>query len=207
MLKQFIAGVVVALTLTSMAVAGEFEEGAQAYYSSDYATALRLWQPLAEQGDAMAQHALALMYTNGEGVPQDFREAVRWYRLAAEQGYSSAQYILGRMYDHGEGVPQDHAEAAKWYRLAAEQGELLSQTGLGVLYANGRGVPQDYVLAHMWFNLAAAHGSESGRTYRDNVAKLMTPDQIAEAQRLAREAVRGGAGGNAAWWGKPKPAH
>ena len=55
------------------------------------------------------------------------------------------------------------------------------------MYLQGKGVPQDNVLAHMWFNLSAAQGSEDARTYRDNVAKLMTPDQIAEAQRLARE--------------------
>ena len=60
------------------------------------------------------------------------------------------------------------------------------------MYANGRGVPQDYVQAHMWFNLAEFHSSP-GRVHdkaaqdRDAVAKRMTPTQIAEAQKLARE--------------------
>jgi len=55
------------------------------------------------------------------------------------------------------------------------------------MYSNGWGVPQDYVQAHMWWNLAAAKGNEIGRKNRDIVAKKMTPGQIAEAQRLARE--------------------
>jgi TPR repeat protein len=69
----------------------------------------------------------------------------------------------------------------------AEKGDASAQDSLGTAYVKGDGVPQDYVLAHMWFNLAAALGSESARESRDAVAKVMTPDQIAEAQRLARQ--------------------
>jgi TPR repeat protein len=71
--------------------------------------------------------------------------------------------------------------------MAAEQGNAKAQTNLGVMYANGQGVPQDYVLAHMWFNLAAAQGDPNGKGLRDLVAKSMTSEQIAEAQRMARE--------------------
>ena len=88
------------------------------------------------------------------------------------------------MYDKGQGVPRDDAQAVKWYRLAADQGVAKAQTNLGVKYANGRGVPQDDVQAHMWFNLAAAQGQ--GETYRDLVEQMMTPQQIAQAQELAR---------------------
>jgi hypothetical protein len=55
------------------------------------------------------------------------------------------------------------------------------------MYANGQGVPQDYVAAHMWLNLAAAQGNANASESRDIVANRMTPEQIAEAQRLARE--------------------
>ena len=85
------------------------------------------------------------------------------------------------------GVPQDYAEALKWYRLAADQGHASAQCNLGVMYANGEGVPQDYVRAHMWFNLSAAQGDQDAAKNRDDVAKRMTPAQIAEAQKLARE--------------------
>ena len=69
--------------------------------------AVRLLRPLADQGDAPAQHNLGLMYDQGRGVPQDYAAAVSWYRKAADQGDAIAQYNLGLMYDQGRGVPQD----------------------------------------------------------------------------------------------------
>jgi len=128
-----------------------------------------------------------LMIDNGYGVPQDKAEAAKWYRMAAEQGAADAQYNLGVMYDNGYGVPQDYAEAAKWFRMAAEQGVADAQFNLGVMYANGDGVPQDYVKAYMWLNLAAARGKSEDKKSRDTVAGWMTPAEIQEAQRLARE--------------------
>jgi len=86
------------------------------------------------------------------------------------------------------GVPQDYQEAVKWYRLAADQGDADAQLLLALMYFSGKGVPKDNVLAHMWANLAASQGSdEDYLKKRDEIAKHMTPDQIAEAQRLARE--------------------
>jgi TPR repeat protein len=71
-----------------------------------------------------------------------------------------------------------------------EQGNAIAQHNLGVRYATGQGVPQDYVYAHMWINLGAANGNELSAKARDIIAKEMTPAQIAEAQKLARECVR-----------------
>jgi uncharacterized protein len=109
--------------------------------------------------------------------------------MAAEQGDAEAQYSLGLMYDNSKGVPKDDAQAAIWYRKAAEQGDANAQVALGEMYASGEGVPQDYGQAHMWFNLAAADNllHEFAGAKRDEVAAKMTPDQIAEAQRMARE--------------------
>ena len=118
----------------------------------------------------------------------DYATALREWRPLAEAGDADAQFTLGVvMYDQGHGGPQDYAEAMKWFRLAAEQGHASAQFSLGVMYANGQGVPQDYAEAHMWFNLAAAKGHAGAANSRDVVARRMTPDQIAEAQRLARE--------------------
>ena len=77
---------------------------------------------LAEQGDAISQYNLGLMYDRGVGVPEDDVEAVRWHRLAAEQGYAIAQYQLGYMYALGEGVPEDDVLAYMWVHLAAAEG-------------------------------------------------------------------------------------
>jgi TPR repeat protein len=151
-------------------------------------------KPLAEQGDAFAQYNLALIYSKGQGVPQDYAEAAKWYRKAAEQGDADAQYNLALFYYNGQGVPQDYAEAAKWYRRAAEQGNTKAQLNLGFMYGTGQGVPQDHVLAHMWYNIAASRFSVLEKEARENAVKnkdiaasRMTPAQIAEAQRLARE--------------------
>ncbi len=114
------------------------------------------------------------------------------YRKASEQGVAYAQNNLGIMYDKGQGVPQDYAEAVKWYRKAAKQGYGGAQYNLGLLYREGQGVPQDYVQAHMWNNLAASSfppGKDRDRVVKNRniVAKRMTPAQISEAQKLARE--------------------
>ena len=83
------------LALTVPADAGPYEDGNAAYSRKDYATALKIWKPLAEQGHANAQFDLGVIYDNGDGVPQDYAEAVKWYRMAAEQGYATAQFNLG----------------------------------------------------------------------------------------------------------------
>ncbi len=117
----------------------------------------------------------------------DYATAPREFRVLAEQGMADAQYNLGIMYGNGHGVQQDYAEAVKWYRKAAEQGHAEAQNNLGLMYGIGQGVQQNYVQAHMWFNLAAAQGGQQAAKNRVLVAKLMTPAQIAEAQRRAVE--------------------
>ena len=91
------------LGLTAPAWAG-FEEGEAPYNRGDYATAIREFRPLAEQGDAYAQFNLGLMYDNGQGVPQDYAKALQWYRKSAELGYADAQFNLGNMYKDRKSV-------------------------------------------------------------------------------------------------------
>jgi uncharacterized protein len=109
----------------------------------------------------------------------------------AASGYANAQFQLGFLYRNGWGVPRDYAEALKWLRRAAAQGDRYAQSNLGFMYHDGEGVPKDDVQAYMWFNLAAAaweFGKENiPAEERDKVASKMTPAQIAEAQKLARD--------------------
>jgi TPR repeat protein len=161
----------------------------------DYAEAARWLRMAAEQGYGPAQAALGAMYVNGEGVPRDLAEGIRWLRNAAEQGLSPVQETLGEMYSvNSKNVPQDYAEAAKWFRKAADQGDPTAQYNLGTMYIEGKGVLQDYVQAHMWLNLSVSRLPASEKKIRDEavhnrdlVAAKMTPEQIAEAQKLARE--------------------
>ena len=169
---------------------GDFSKGLTAAQNGDYATALKEWKPLAEQGDALAQYNLGQMYRKGDGVPQDDKEAARWWKLAAEQGEIKAQYNIGWMYKNGQGVPQDYNEAFRWYTLAAEQGNERGQNALASLYFYGEGVIQDYVYAHMWWNIATANGSDYAKSNKSKVEGKMSSSQIEEAQRLARECVK-----------------
>ncbi len=157
----------------------------------DYAEAIRWYRKSADQGIANAQYNLGYIYASGQGAPQDYAEAMRWYRKSAEQGIASAQYNLGYMYASGQGAPENYLEAAHWFHEAADQGEPRAQYSLGTLYASGHGVPQDYVYAHMWFNLAASRAkADDEKQYaaaRDSVATRMTPQEIADAHKLARE--------------------
>jgi uncharacterized protein len=118
---------------------------------------------------------------------KDYATALHEWSPLAEQGDAAAQNNLGTLYFGGLGVPQDYALARLWYEKAAAQGHSDAQISLGLLYEKGQGVAQDYVQAHMWFNLAGANGDKRGVEFRDGLADRMTPAQIAEAQKLARE--------------------
>ena len=141
----------------------------------------------ATDGNASAQFNIGLMYDTGNGVPQDSREAIKWYTKAAEQEDDSAQYNLGWMYDTGKGIPQDYKEAVKWYTKAAEQGHAKAQHNLGLSYFNAEGVPEDYVTGYKWLVLAAVSGDSNSVKLRNIMKNRMTQEQIAEAQRLAKE--------------------
>jgi TPR repeat protein len=142
----------------------------------------------AEKGDAKSQWVLGNAFELGFlGVAKDYVEAAKWYRRAAEQGFAMAQNDLGVCYRNGEGVTRDAVEGAKWYRQAAKQGDATAQYYLGACYVQGEGVAKDYVEGHKWFSLAGHQGVENAKTNLFLVEKEMTTEQIAEAQRLARE--------------------
>ena len=143
----------------------------------------------AEQGNGNAQFNLGWMYENGRGVAKNEAEAVRWYRKAAEQGTAQAQCNLGGEYKNGRGVAKNDAEAARWFRKAAEQGDAQAQRTLALLYAMGSGVQKNYIEAYKWYNLCAASadavGAARSAKARQWLEHMMTPAQIAEAQRLS----------------------
>jgi len=145
----------------------------------------------AAKGDAGAQLQLGVMYETGSGVTRNYAYSAHWYRQAAEQGSAEAQSFLGLMYEEGRGVPRDHAEAVRWFRQAAEQGYTNAQSMLGIMYYERQDAPRDYVEAYMWTSLGASRASGDDRKKAaellDRLATIMTPEQIAEAQRRARE--------------------
>ncbi len=108
-------------------------------------------------------------------------------KVKAETGDAQAQYNLADCYASGRGVAKDNVEALKWYRKAADGNNAEAQLTLGSCCANGFGVAQDYVQAYKWFTLAAAQGEPLARVARNNIAPSMTPDQIAQGERLPAE--------------------
>lgn len=148
---------IISFFLTGPAFAGRFEDASEASARGDHETAYRLFKPLTERGLPAAQYYVAVMYDLGLGIPQDYSMAFSWYRKAASQGYADAQKNLGVMYECGLSVPKDH------------------------------------VLAHMFYDLASSRFAASEQdqrevaaSHRDRIASTMSPEQIAEAQRLAR---------------------
>jgi TPR repeat protein len=142
---RILGSLFVALVFCGTAVAAPLEDGLQALDRGDYATALRLLRPLAEEGNQEAQINLGNMYFDGNGVPLNYAQSVDWYLLAADQGNTDAQIALGFLYKYGEAVRFDYVQAYKWFDLAGS-------------------------------------GSD-----RDIVATMMTPAEVAEAQKLVGE--------------------
>lgn len=137
----------------------DFAEAYQRWKAGQHEQMLALVQPLAVEGDAMAQFLLGGFYSRGEGVLQDEEKAVAWWRKAAEQGLASAQNELGVALTDGRGVDEpDLVQAVAWYRRAAAQGLVVAQANLGLMYWNGQGVRQDDRAAIALFEEAARKG-------------------------------------------------
>ena len=178
----------------------DFSKADAAYERGDFATALKLIRPLAEQGDADAQNFLGFMYFHGDGVPKNLVKAARWYGKSAYQGHEAGEIHLGSIFFDASTAEWkgDHETAFRLYLPFAEQGIAYAQHQIGFMYGTGKGVPVNYVKAYMWYSLAQARSHElptSGDQSMfmvnagnlDIVKKLMTPSQIGEAQRLANE--------------------
>ena len=84
-------------------------------------------------------------------------------------------------------MAKDQVEAVKWYRKAVEQNYALAQTNLGICYYNGDGVSKDQVEAYKWLLLAARQGDEHAKKNMTVLESKLTPEQIAEGQKRARE--------------------
>ncbi len=125
-MKRFFALCLMAVAFATAPAFADLQKGWNAYNNGDYKTALREFQPLAEQGDKSAQLGLGMMYQDGEGVPQDYKEAVKWFTLAVEQGHVGAQFFLGSMYFNGEGVSKDNVRAHMWFNTSASNGDELA---------------------------------------------------------------------------------
>jgi TPR repeat protein len=147
--------------------------------------------PVALKVDPAVLYEQAYKFDSGDGVPRDSVKAVAMYRQAADLGHTDAMLRLGYLYENGKAVPLDHAQAAEWYRRAGDLGQSRAMFMLGVCYWAGRGVPQDQIEAHRWINLAATYAvgrdQDTAVNARTALERVMTPDQIEDAKKRARE--------------------
>ncbi len=137
--QRIVPALIVSLALCSGVQAGPFEDGVNAFQQGNYATALREYRKAAEQGHALAQNNLGLMYDMGQGVEQDYKEAFRWYSMAAKQEYPLAQYNLGIMYQAGLGIDKNIDQAITLYQMAASQGHADARRQLSKLLSSVSG--------------------------------------------------------------------
>jgi TPR repeat protein len=96
-----------------------FRDALDAYRRGNFAEAVKGFRKAADQGHAVAQFNLGVMYNKGHGVEKNEHETVAWFRKAAEQGYAPAQCNLGVSYEVGRGVEKNEREAVAWFRKAA----------------------------------------------------------------------------------------
>lgn len=157
--------------------------------NSDFNLGINQWKAQAEQGNAEAQFRMGKLYREGNASSVFYDKALEWYQKSAAQGYAPAQTDLAGMHYLGLGTAKNLEEAAKLTKMAADSGYLAAVANMGTMYEEGSGVPQNNVSAYMWYSLAVS-GDEQNKILlakRDALAAKMTPEQIAEAKKLASE--------------------
>lgn len=176
------AAVIIALfLLPAVALANQLQDGLAAFDNKDYPVALKILQPLADQGNAGAEAIIGTMYAQGYGVEPDTAKSFKWTRLAAEHGDAKSQYWLGDRYAEGHGVKQDYAAALRWWRKAAQQDYTTPlRLNLAKKYELGQdGVKQDYAEAYFWYSLSL----QCDLNRKDEVAAHLTQEQKAAVNK------------------------
>jgi localization factor PodJL len=149
---------------------------------SDLALAAEWYQRAAKGGLAIAQYRIGSLYERGEGVKRDPAAAESWYRKASAAGNARATHNLAVMVSEGANGDADYVAAAHLFIEAADMGVADSQYNLGVLYARGLGMKVDLIQSYKWFALAAQQGDVDAGNRRDEVAKVLSPAELASAR-------------------------
>ena len=150
------------------------QKGLTAYKSGDYATALREWKPLAEQGNADAAHLIGQIYRNGKGVPRDQKIAYKWFRLSAEEGNAIGAMYLAEQYLGKGGVEENFVSGYVWALISLDSATKVVESKKNVLFLK---IYQSIIDKHFPF-------------VNKGIKEELTPAQIADAQIVARECVR-----------------
>ena len=171
--------VFILICFNNASIANDFDTALAAANKGDYETARRLWKPLAEHGDVLAEYNIGYMNYNGHGGAKNYKEALKWYTLSALHGNNVARYALGVIYESGDIVEKDYKLAAAWYQLAANEGYGKAQFNLGMIYIRDEIGNTKYNEGLKFMRLAAESGQSKahfnlGIFYRDG--KLIPKD-------------------------------
>ncbi len=166
-MRNILFGILCVMPL--VVVAGDLEEGIQAFSQQKFSLALSKLEPLANNGNDRAQVYMGIMHFNGQGVAENLDRAYAWFLHAASAGNAEGQYQLAYLYNFGFGIPatEKHpdSQAVRWYEAAAKQGHLEAQYNLGLLYLAGTGVEADQEQGMAWIRRAAAAGHADAKAF------------------------------------------
>lgn len=178
--KHLVTAIIAAL-ISVPSSAQSVKAGIDAWQKADYGSAVAIWRPLADRGDADAEFNLGQAYRLGRGVPLNLALAKNWFEKAASAGHLDAQTTLGLLlFQNG-----DHAEGLKWLRQAAEKGEPRALLVYGTALYNGDGVTQNRVLGYAYVNQAADQGLAPAKDTLEQLDSLMPEADRRKALLLA----------------------
>ena len=161
--------------------------GIDAWQKADYGTAVSIWRPLAEQGDADAQFNLGQAYRLGRGVPIDLGAAQIWFERAATKGHTDAQTTLGLLlFQNG-----NHTGALRWLKAASDKGEPRAMLVYGTALFNGDSVPQDPVQGYAYISRAAAQGLAAAKDTLGQLDRILPLEDRKKGTALALAMVKG----------------
>lgn len=181
MSARYLVVAILAALMSAPLSAQSVKAGIDAWQRADYGTAVAIWRPLADKGDADAQFNLGQAYRLGRGVSINLALAKNWFEKAAASGHLDAQTTLGLLlFQNG-----DEAAGLKWLKQAAEKGEPRAQLVYGTALYNGDGVTQDRMLGYSYVSRAAAQGLVPAKDTLSQLDELMPAADRKKALAMA----------------------
>jgi hypothetical protein len=178
---RYLAASIWLASLAAPLSAQSVKAGIDAWQKADYAAAVAIWRPLAEQGDADAQFNLGQAYRLGRGVPIDLGAAQLWFERAAAKGHLDAQTTLGLLlFQNG-----NHTGAVRWLKAASDKDEPRAMLVYGTALFNGDGVPQDPVQGYAYITRAAAKGLPAAKDTLEQLNRILPLAERTKGRALA----------------------
>ena len=182
MSPKYLVAAITAALVSAPVSAQTVKAGIEAWQKADYATAVTIWRPLAERGDADAEFNLGQAYRLGRGVPINLATAKSWFTKAAQAGHLDAQTTLGLLlFQNG-----DQVDGLKWLRSAADQDEPRALLVYGTALYNGDGVTQDRLLGYALISRAASQGLSPAKETLGQLDEIMSDGDRQKALVLAK---------------------